>query len=281
MKKYILLIISTLAISICNAQQVSVSVSVAPPYTPYMLDYVFSAGKLTLQIKNNTRQIQQIKLVGSIIGDNGLWVKTKPNFQPTKPIILNPNEIKIFKNWQELQDFFDGNNIEYSEINIEAIARNGFPEGTYNICIRALDFVTNSLLSFDEPLGCSNPISIRYVEPPVIIFPKDEEIINIANHQVLMFNWSNVIGLARGVNYTFKLVELPDEEVNANAYIESVTIPLFEQKNIRATTLIYGNNMPILKSNKKYAVRITAFDSEKKVAFLNDGHSFVTTFICK
>jgi hypothetical protein len=242
---------------------------------------VFATGKITIQVKNNTRQIQQIKLLGSITGDNGLWVRTKPSFQPTKPIILNPNEIKIFKNWQELQDFFDGNNVEYSEINPEAIARNGFPEGAYNICIRALDFSTNAVLSFDEPLGCSNPINIRYVEPPVIIYPKDEDIISIENHQPIMFNWSNVIGLVKGVNFDFKLVELPDEEVNANAYIESVTIPIYQQKNIRSTTLIYGNNMPILKTNKKYAVRITAFDAEKKVVFLNEGHSFVTTFTCK
>lgn len=281
MKKYILLIISILSIHFSFAQQVSINVSVAPPYTPYLLDYVFSTGKLTLQIKNNTRQIQQIKLLGSITGDNGLWIKTKPNFQPTKPIILNPNEIKIFKNWQELQDFLDENNVDYSEITPETIARNGFPEGTYNICIRAVDFVTNSALSFDEPLGCSNPISIRYVEPPVIIYPKDEDIISIDNHRPIMFSWSNVIGLVKGVNFDFKLVELPDEEVNANAYIESVTIPIYQQKNIHSTTLIYGNNMPILKSNKKYAVRITASDSEKKVVFLNEGHSFVTTFTCK
>ena len=281
MKKHILVIISILSVYFSFAQQVSVNVSVAPPYTPYLLDYVFATGKITIQVKNNTRQIQQIKLLGSITGDNGLWVKTKPTFQPTKPIILNPNEIKIFKNWQELQDFFDGNNVEYSEINPEVIARNGFPEGAYNICIRALDFATNSVLSFDEPLGCSNPISIRYVEPPVIIYPKDEETISIDNHRPIMFNWSNVIGLVKGVNFDFKLVELPDEEVNANAYIESVTIPIYQQKNIRSTTLIYGNNMPILKTNKRYAVRITAFDVDKKVVFLNEGHSFVTTFTCK
>ncbi|GGD53629.1 hypothetical protein GCM10011514_17210 [Emticicia aquatilis] len=281
MKKYILLIISVLSLSFTFAQQVSVNVSVAPPYTPYLLDYLFSTGKITLQVKNNTRQILQIKLLGSITGDNGLWVKTKPNFQPTKPIILNPNEIKIFKNWQELQGFFDGNNVEYSEINPEVIARNGFPEGTYNICLRALDFTTNTVLSFEEPLGCSNPISIRYVEPPVIIFPKDEDIVNIGNRQPIMFNWSNIIGLTKGISFSFKLVELPNDEVSPNAYVEAVSIPIYEQKNIRSTTLIYGNNMPILKLNTKYAVRITAIDIDKKVSFLNDGHSFVTTFTCK
>jgi hypothetical protein len=78
-----------------------------------------------------------------------------------------------------------------------------------------------------------------------------------------------------------KLVELPNEDVNPNAFIESVTIPTYEQKNIRTTSFIYGNNMPILKSNKKYAVRITAIDDEKKIVFLNEGHSFVTTFTCK
>ncbi|WP_394990978.1 hypothetical protein [Emticicia sp.] len=82
-------------------------------------------------------------------------------------------------------------------------------------------------------------------------------------------------------NFDFKLVELPDEEVNPNAYIESVTIPMYQQKNIHSTTLIYGNNMPILKANKRYAVRVTTADTEKKVIFLNEDHSFVTTFTCK
>ena len=267
--------LSFLLTNIVFSQQVSVNISVAPPYTPYLLDYVFASGKLTLQLKNNTRQIVQLKLAGSITGDNGLWLKTKPNLQPTKPIVLNPNEIKIFKTWQELQNIFDENNVDYSEIDPVSIARNGFPEGTYNICVRALDFSTGAQLSLEEPLGCSNPISINYIEPPVIISPVCNEEVEASN---LIFRWAGVIGTNAKVNYTLRLVELPDNESNPNAFIDAVAIPIFEQKNIRTNSLAYNASFPILKPNTTYAYRITANDSQNKIVFLNDGKSVVCKF---
>ncbi|NBA87758.1 hypothetical protein GVN16_18460 [Emticicia sp. CRIBPO] len=274
MKKY--LIILLLISGGLRAQQVTVNVSVAPPMTPYLLDNIFKTGKFSIQIKNNTRETIQLKLTGSIAGDNGLWLKTKPNYHPPKPIILNPNEIRILKNWQELQDFLDGNNVDYSEIDPQTIARNGFPEGTYNICVKALDYLTNTPLSFEEPLGCSNAIHVRYTEPPVILSPVCDEEVHGSN---LIFRWSGVVGAATKVTYSLKIVELPFPEADPNVFIDAVEVPFFEQKELNINNLVYNASLPKLKPGKSYAIRIKATDPQHKLIFLNEGKSAVCKFM--
>jgi hypothetical protein len=275
MKKYIF-IISLLISQVIRAQQVTVNVSVAPPMTPYLLDNVFKTGKFSIQLKNNTRQILQIKLAGSITGDNGLFVRTKPGFHPPKAITLNPNEIRILKNWQELQDFLDGNNVDYSDIDPQTIARSGFPEGTYNLCVKAMDYVSNTVLSMEEPLGCSNAIHVRYIEPPVILSPVCEEEVNSS---AMIFRWSGVIGAVSKVTYSLKIVELPFPEADPNVFIDAVEIPFFEQKDLMVNSLIYNPSLPKFKPGKAYAIRVKAVDPQNKLVFLNNGKSVVCKFL--
>lgn len=275
MKNY--LIIGILLLSqVVRAQQVTVNVSVVPPMTPYLLDNIFKTGKFSIQLKNNTRETLQIKLTGSITGDNGLFVRTKPNYQPSKAIVLQANEIRILKNWQELQDFLDGNNVEYSDIDPQTIARSGFPEGSYNICVKVLDFVTNAVLSLEEPLGCSNPVNVRYIEPPVILSPVCEEGVNSPN---LIFRWSGVIGAVAKVSYSLKIVELPFPEADPNVFIDAVEIPFYEQKYMPVTSLIYTPALPRFKPGKAYAIRVKAVDPQNKLVFLNEGKSVVCKFL--
>ncbi|MFN8354332.1 MAG: hypothetical protein U0Y10_07800 [Spirosomataceae bacterium] len=257
------------------AQQVTVSISIPPPYTPYLMDYVGVAGKLSIQLKNNTRNPLSVKLVGSITGDNGVSLRTRLDYQPLQPLQLNANETRIFRGLSELRGLFDKDNIELQGIDREARI---LLEGTYNICLQVLEYGTNRPLSFEEPQGCSNPIEIRYVEPPVLINPVCEDTVRALVPQSLIINWSSAIGTPAGATYTLRMVELPDAEANPNVFIDAVTVPFYEQKNIRSTSLVYHVAMPPLQLGKTYGIRISATDPQKRVVFLNEGHGIVCKF---
>lgn len=261
------------------AQEITINVSIPPPYSPYLLDYAVVPGRMTLQVRNNTRNQLQIKLLASISGDNGITLKTKPNYQPPQPLVLAPNETRIFKSPSELRGYFDRDNIETVGITDYTLGARTFPEGIYNICFRAVDYITNVPFSLDEPLGCSSPINIRFVEPPVMISPVCEDTVKAMHPQGVIFSWAAAIGAPIGITYTLRLVELPPVEVNPNAYVDAVQVPFFEQKNIRQTSLIYQAAMPPLRSGKTYAMRVTAIDPQQRIVFLNNGHSPICTFI--
>jgi hypothetical protein len=261
------------------AQQITVNVTVPPPYSPYLLDYAAVPGRMTLQVRNNTRNTLQIKLLASVSGDNGISIRTKPEYRPAQALVLAPNETRLFRTPAELRGYFERDNIDIQGISEYIYKSRTFPEGSYNICFRAVDYLTNAPYSLDEPLGCSNPINVRFVEPPVLISPVCDDTLRMQIPQAVVFSWAAAVGTPVGINYALKLVELPDVEVNPNAYMDAVQVPFFEQRNLRQTSLVYQAAMPPLRPGKTYAMRITALDPQRRVHFLNDGHSPVCTFV--
>ena len=276
MKKLIIILLFTTKLAF--SQQVTVNVSVSPPYTPYLLDYINTPNKLTVQLRNNTRNQLSVKVLGVLTGDNGVVVRTRPEYLPPQPLVLNPNETRILKSLAELKGLFDRNSIEIQGFDPSHVDVRGLMEGTYNLCLRVMDYATNQPLSFEEPQGCSNPIMIRYVEPPVVISPACDDTLHVLSPQAVIFTWANAVGTPSGATYTLRLVELPDAEANPNAFIDAVTIPFFEQKNIRGSSLIYNTAMPPLQVGKTYAMPLTAIDTQKRVVFMNEGHSLVCKF---
>ncbi len=263
-----------------KGQSVSINLNVSPPFTPYMADYLGRGQHLTLQLKNNGREAVALKLLLSFTGDNGVSIRTRPSYSPTRPLMLNPGEVKILKSLDEFRYYVDGNNLDVQGISINSLRIGGLPEGSYQLCLQAVDYTTGRSLSFSEPLGCSNSITIRYVEPPVVTYPLDNAIISGPRSKPIAFTWVRPVGLPANAVYTFRLAELPDVPgLNPNAYIDAQTIPTYEQKTIQQSLLVYNATLPPLKPGKRYALRVTASDPQGKVAFQNEGHSVVTTFL--
>jgi hypothetical protein len=110
----------------------------------------------------------------------------------------------------------------------------GLPEGSYTICIQAVDYDTNEPLSEEEPFGCSALFELRYIEPPQLINPICDDEVEIMNPQFISFQWTVPVGILNPstIRYKFRLYELPNEDSNPESIAYSTSPPFFEQTDI-------------------------------------------------
>ena len=172
---------------------VTVTLVIAPPYSPYLSDYTEFGGQNILQLTNTTSATLQLKLVGQIEGlDNGIQVSTDVGYQPVAPVTLAPFQTLFVTGATQSMDFLDANHITTnltSDQEYSLFTSGILPEGMYTICIRALDYNTGTPLSADAPSGCTT-ITIAYPTPPILINPICSTAINM---NLPVFTWTPVI----------------------------------------------------------------------------------------
>jgi hypothetical protein len=94
MKKNVLLVLSILLITNSFGQNnISVNVIVNPPYSHDIRDYMSQPGKILVMLMANPspdlaagRDVYRFKLIGSITGDNGIFLRTLDAYRPPMPI---------------------------------------------------------------------------------------------------------------------------------------------------------------------------------------------------
>ncbi|MDQ2769241.1 MAG: carboxypeptidase regulatory-like domain-containing protein [Bacteroidota bacterium] len=263
-----------------QAPAVRVTVVPLPPYSTHLSDYVDQPNRLLITLSNTTRQAVSLQLAGSIAGDNGVSARTKPGAHSPRPVSLDALQTRQL-DADELGQLFDEGMLTYSGISAQEIVRgNGLPEGTYTICVRALDYATGQLLSADEPVGCSRPFSLRSFEAPYIIKPQPDENVRPNSPQNIIFTWSRPAGAPITTEYELRIVELSDPRRNPNdAYLAGTVPPLFERTVSGATVLLYGPGEPALIQGRRYAFAVTARDPANRTVFRNNGRSEVQTFV--
>ncbi|MVM39327.1 hypothetical protein GO730_20085 [Spirosoma sp. HMF3257] len=265
-----------------------IQVSVLPPYSAYLQDYPGAGQQVRVFIINTGRQTYQVRLSGQLTGDNGIEIRTSPNYRPPRPLTIPPGQTLLSRN--DLEGLFDLNQIEVTGIDKNLLSR-GFPlpDGTYQLCVRAFnETATNTAavafgqaLSPEFPLGCSAPIVVRAVEPPILIAPLCDANVPVTTPQTVVFTWTPPVGVSPAqVDYTLRVVELPQVDVDPNVFIDAVALPKsgVEVRNLRTSTFLYGPTQPPLQVGKRYAWRVQAVDRSGKLNFLNDGKSPVCLF---
>ncbi len=257
---------------------IGVSVMITPPYSPYISDYVYNAGKLIITLQNKTGQSRTVKLKISVSSTNGISVSTKDGFKPPQPITLSANQIRTLGVF-DYQKYLDNKNISYTGFNTKDLANGAaLPEGTYNFCIQVLDYNTGQLLSDGAPLSCAAPFVISYPEPPTPLNPACNSEVTSKQPQTILFNWLPSIGAPPATKYSFTIKECPTG-INPNDIINNNAYPsLFNQENIAGTSLVYDAGKPQLKVGKKYVYRIKASVPGQKFFFKQDGFSSACTF---
>ncbi|WP_080055424.1 hypothetical protein [Spirosoma aerolatum] len=284
------LIITIFAVNTVYAQTfpLQVQVSVMPPYSAYLQDYPGVGQQVRVFIINTSRSTYQIRLTGQLTGDNGIEIKTSPNYRPPRPVTVPPGQTLLTRN--DLEGLFDLNQIEVTGIDKNLLARGlPLPDGTYQLCIRAYnETATNTAatafgqaLSAEFPLGCSAPIVVRSVEPPILISPLCDANVTATTPQAVVFTWTPPVGVSpASVEYTLRVVELPQENIDPNVFIDAITLPKsgVELRNLRTSTFLYGPTQPPLVVGKRYAWRVQAIDRSSKLHFQNDGKSPVCAF---
>ncbi|GAB3712359.1 hypothetical protein GCM10027592_50750 [Spirosoma flavus] len=265
-----------------------IQVNVMPPYSAYLQDYPGTGQQVRVFIINTSRTTYQIRLSGQLTGDNGIEIKTSPNYRPPRPLAVPPGQTLLTRN--DLEGLFDLNQIDVTGIDKNLLARGlPLPDGTYQLCVRAFnETATNTAavafgqpLSAEFPIGCSAPIVVRSVEPPILIAPLCDADVMATTPQSLVFTWTPPAGVSpASVEYVLRVVELPQVDVDPNVFIDAVALPKsgVEVRNLRTSTFLYSPTQPPLVVGKRYAWRVQAIDRSRKLVFQNDGKSPVCAF---
>jgi TANFOR domain-containing protein len=259
---------------------VTATIRVIPPYSTHLSDYADQPEKTLITLRNNTQRTLQVQLLGVITGENGIELRTAPQFKSPQAIELAPLAV-VNLNADAIRNLFDVNKLVLSGVSREALVRgNGLPEGIYTVCIRALDYQTNETLSSEEPMGCSNPMNITNLEPPFLIKPVcGEDTIRGFMPQNLLFTWSFPAGAPPSTEYTLTIVEMLDPRKNPNDAFLSATAPAFFEESVMGNAYLFGPAQPTFISGRRYAYAITARDPFNKVVFRNEGRSEVCAFV--
>lgn len=269
---------------------INVNVQVLPPYSNDIHEYLSIEDKLTRDFQeqvivtirnNNPNRSYEIKLISSVTSNTGVSVRVNEDFQPLRKIIIPAGDMKVLSGTEitEVNRNITENDITTEGVSRQQILRTGvLPEGSYQVCVRALDFRSGEPLSPASPMGCSPPITIEYPDPPVIAYPFDGAEILATDPQSLNISWAPSPNLSSSVRYRVRIVELND--INANPYdlMEQTTISFFEERDITTTNLFYDQTKPQLKEGHTYAIRIQAYDPTGTLQIKNDGLSEIHTF---
>ena len=276
---WLLLVLLALGLR-AQAQTVRVTVVPLPPYSTHLSDYVDQPNRLLVTLSNSGRTAVSLQLAGSITGDNGVSARTRPGAHSPRPVTLDPLQTRRL-DADELGLLFDENMLTYTGISAQQVVRgNGLPEGTYTICVQALDYATGRLLSAAEQVGCSRPFSLRSLEAPYIIKPQPDENIRPNSPQNLIFSWSRPAGAPVTTEYELRIVEMSDPRRNPNdAFLAGTVPPLFERTVTGAPVLLYGPGEPALMQGRRYAFAVTARDPRNRTVFRNNGRSEVQSFV--
>ena len=277
-----ILLISSLWLTVINsfsqAYPVIVTVTVTPPYTTKVNDYISQPNKIMATLLNTSGSSIEANIQGVITGEGGIRIYTDPDFRMSHPLTLYPG-IPYYLNPVELQEIYDANYLEYEGISEnDLIYGNGLPEGFWQICLTAFNYDTGERISGEEPQGCSNTFFIADIEPPVVQFPLPGQEVTAGSPQYLVFSWTWPPGAPANTGFTLKIIEVLPGVRDINDAFNSAAYPVFFEKNLNGTSYLYGPADPMLVTGKTYAFTITAFDPNGQLSFRNNGMSEVSSF---
>ncbi|MCX6271327.1 MAG: hypothetical protein NTU44_08950, partial [Bacteroidetes bacterium] len=256
-----------------------VSIYIPPPYSSNLSSYFSSGSQLVLNITNTSSTTYSIFLAGTAgTLDNSVLVEVRHSHAPNVEPIQIPPGISPLSATQ-LQSFLDFNSVSYHGITMTQIQNGSLPEGEYRICVTAYDYNTLQPLSDINVSGCSNPIYIRQLDPPVWVTPTCGTTLTVMTPQNIPFTWQmlGVAGNTSNLRYKFRLVEVPENSDPNNVMITTTT-PYFESEDLTMSTLLYSATYPPLEAGKNYAVMVTVSDETGQYSFRNNGKSEVCMF---
>ncbi|MBN9383856.1 MAG: carboxypeptidase regulatory-like domain-containing protein [Chitinophagaceae bacterium] len=265
-------------------QEIGVSVQVGRMpdgrYPTKIYQFRDNPGLVTLTLVNHEQVPHSVYLTGKLTGDNGVTVMTGKNYQPPTTIDLKPFETRRL-NAIESSYLFDANNLVYlsgsASIKPSVFGEQGLPEGTYQLCVRAVDAATRKPLSEEDPLGCSNIFTVALLEPPMILNPYDEQDITPMAVQSIPIRWTTPAGAPPSTEYLVRIVEIFQKR-NPYDAILSASTPFFET-TVRGTPLfLYSIQHPRLQEGRTYAMMVVASDPLGGGTFRNNGRSEVVQF---
>jgi hypothetical protein len=264
-----------------QASPINVNISVMPPYTSSLYDYINTPNKIVITLSHvmPTGTALELYLKASIISENGIKVTTQEGFKPSEPIVLEPG--KIYKlNTQNISDAFNINYIiiEGADLN-DLLNGSGLPEDYYQICVQAFDYYTDQPLSADQPIGCSNIFNVTNLEPPMVITPLCGDTIVSSAIQTVQLSWNTPAGSLPGTDYHFEMVEIPEHSfLDPKEAFDVSAYPPFYEETTKLNSILLTIQKTILNPGYTYAFRVRALDPSERMHYRNNGYSEVCWF---
>ena len=278
--KYSFIILGLLSIVNLNAQittnfPVSVTPVIYPPY-PTSIKYLAasSSPSLVLTITNKTAatSLSTVNLAVIIQGKD-FTAKSKPVVTGLSPIVLTGGSPLRLTNL-DISPLFDFNNLTGITLNqYEA----PFPQSKVVFGFVLYDALTGRQVS--DNVSYSVAYSVNY--PPTTTLPENKSTVVEKGFQNILFQWQpRQSAPANGVQYTFEMIELLDQNQDPNSAFLS-TKPFYTDSTF-SNRLIYGADYPPLLPGKVYVWRVQAktYDNGGFLIsnFQNNGYSNNSSF---
>jgi len=260
---------------------VSANVSVMPPFTSSLYDYIETQNKIVITLTHTQPDYPEVELYlrAIITSENGIKVSTGEGFKPDQPLTLQPGKT-ILLNRDNISNAFDLDHLQLEGVEIDELLNgSGLPEDYYQICVQAFDYYTDQPLSGEQPIGCSNLFNVTNLEPPIILSPQCDEVIPTSPAQIAQINWSIPAGALPGTLYHFEMVEIPEySNLDPKEAFDASTYPPFYEESTKISTLMLNMGKVVLTPGYTYSFRIKAEDPSGKMHFRNNGYSEVCWF---
>jgi hypothetical protein len=265
---------------IFSQNNIDIFLQISKPYSPYYADYFNGTTNTFMIIKNNDQISHKIKLIGSITGDNGIYIVTKKDFLPQRPLNLAPFQT-ITLTGRDLTNYLSLQQVEITGIDkAEIIRGSALPEGNYEICLQALDYDTGEPLSLPSPSGCAQS-EVIFPDAPQLLIPTDgDSVITMNGMLPINFSWIPPIPTPAGIKYKIQIAEYFNQSLDPNALLDATTKFYFE-KETNSTIYVSLPNDPPFLDGRTYCWRVVAVDPFGKTQFKNNGKSIAWIFSVK
>lgn len=212
-----------------------------------------------------------------ITNENGTVIAESNYRRTSKRFTISPMPQVTVLNGPQL---IDVNSISYnSKLKSLLLSANSIPEGYYDICISIYDQNGVNITNGEE--YCTS-FSVLTPEPPILISPVDDEVINSPFPNFL---WSPVTSYNAARNQiTYKLKICPIYEGQSPRTAIDMNPVLLEKSNILTSSYKYlPSDMPFdyYKNVNQYVWVVQAFDMNGNPATKNKGMSELGTFRLK
>jgi hypothetical protein len=274
-----LFIIACIVETQAQTYPVQVNTQVQAPYSPFLTDYTeIGAQRFIVNFRLNDPTLPEYrgKLRLTIEGV-GITIRTKQNFIPQQPLVLQGGGIPLTLYGEDLEEYFNPNNLDFAGISKSQYEKGAkLPEGVYRFTVEVLDYNRSTVVS-----NKGTAIAWIILNDPVLLnLPKNLSKAAILDPTNLVFNWTPrhtaSPNSAFSAEYVFRLVEIwPASRNPYDAFLSQQ--PLYETTTT-STQIVYGPAEPALIPGRKYAWQVQAKDTEGRDLFKNDGKSEVYTF---
>ena len=275
--------------SLLNAQNpLDIRIEIFEPY-PVELDYYLgNADNLFITVTNTTGIDQEIYYHVRLIGNNGVDIQTLLTVKPVEPVLVPANRTLFYTGSEIERDF----NFTFPQDIMIVTAtqeqqdyiffNRALPEGTYQLCVTARDFLTDIPLTFQ----CSDEFTVYYGDAPFIYMPYLEEVVPENDNARVTIAWEPPFTLAPPIgtfSYDLKMVDVTDDMFGdlERLFSDMGVVYVLDVKDIQEPIYNFDGPAEIVQliPGHQYALRVRAKDNTGEFPMLtNSGYSEISTF---